>query len=156
LKSGSNHCLSFSKPVYNAIIQTGWKLNQNIWKDYPIKEARGNLSNELEIVRILIRKNATLQDCQTLMNLDYGHKLHAIPLFVFNIHQLKLSEMIDFAVGFTTGDKIECYKYDLITAKVIKVELKDLMYLVEKFEELLYSGSLKTVDQFIEESKPLR
>jgi hypothetical protein len=150
LKLNSNS-LSFSSPVYNAIIRTGWKPNPIIWSNPQIKEATPKVQENLEIVRILVRPKAMLLDRQELENLDFDHGIFAIPLFVLESEQLNSSQLSDFAIGFDKDKRvIKCYEFNETNGKVEEMNSGHGEDLAKIFDEILNNNtSLKTVGQFI-------
>ncbi|MCK5022456.1 MAG: methyltransferase domain-containing protein [Candidatus Pacebacteria bacterium] len=150
LKSSSNQFLSFDSSVYNAIMRTGWQPDPIMWGNYPIKKKINNSGKDLEIVRILVRPKDTLDDWQELENLDFDHKLFAIPLFVLDCEQLESSELVDFTIGFDKdGTVIKCYEFKETDDRVSEVELGRGLELINIFNQMLSDTSLKTVDTFI-------
>ncbi len=156
LKSNQNRYLSFSEPILKAINKTGWKPNKTMWKGYRFRESNCNLLAELEVVRILIWPIDKLHDPQKLMNLDFDHKIFAIPLFVLDARGLKPSENIDFVIGFDENEHInECYEFELANLKVSYVNLEDSKNLINIFNGMLGNDSLKTVSDFVAERMTL-
>lgn len=164
LKSSPDYSLSFSSQIRAAINRTGWTPDKILWPNNTFIDSNLDSSNELEIVRILPRPSANLQDHLILENADYDHKLHAIPLFVYDDKQISvdneqitISEMSDFVIGFDNyGVIIKAYQFNLTKSKVSEVDYDTARYLVKIFEKMVESDSLKTVDKFIEMSESIR
>ena len=148
----SDKCLRFSKPVYDAIMKTHWHPDPIMWPKYEIKEKDQNPGDDdLEIARILIRPKATRNETQELENLDFDHRIFAIPLFVLCSKQLKPGQMVDCAIGFDkSGEIITSYEYKERGGKG-KVEWVDpkCSDLKDNFKDMLKDDSLKTVKDFI-------
>lgn len=150
LKSSSDQCLVFSKPVYDAIMYTGWEPDPIQWSNNQIKPTSNNSEEILEIVRILIRPPATLYDIHDLNNLNFDHKSFAIPLFVLNSHDMKQNELLDFAIGFEkTGEIRRCYEFIEKDGKVKEAREERRVVLIDLFENMLKNPLLRTADQFL-------
>ncbi len=153
LKLKSSDCLRFSQPVYDAIIRTNWYPDPTMWNNYKTEKTVSIAREDLEIVRILIRPKATLQARQELENLDYDHRVFAIPLFVLDSQQLKSDQLVDFVVGFDeNGEIIKSYEFveNGTEGKVKEVDpCRRGLDLKKLFDLLLRDGSLKTVKDFI-------
>jgi ubiquinone/menaquinone biosynthesis C-methylase UbiE len=150
LSSKSDNFLRFSQPIYDAIIRTNWQPDQTMWSKYKIGKIENSSQENLEIVRILIRPKATLQERQVLENLDFEHRMFAIPLFVLDSEKLNSNELIDFAIGFNKiGKAIRSYEFIGVEGKVKEVNSSQRgLVLQEFFERMLSNGSLKTVIDF--------
>ncbi len=150
-----NKKLVYSPLVYKTIKRTGWEPNKSIWRGFEIVD--GDIDDSsLQIVRILIRKKiSSKEEKYSLQNLDYMHKLVAIPLFVIDVDILKAENKTDFIKDVALGIRndnhcIRCFEYVNERCEVIEVDPKSAgSDLIEMFEELLQHQELKTVDDFI-------
>jgi len=151
LKSKSNHCLEFSQPVCEAIKRTNWHPDPTMWKDEITEINDRDSIEDLEIVRILIRPWATKQDRQKLENLDFDHKLFAIPLFVLESEQSEPDQKVDCAIGLNNkGKVIRSYEFKEKYGKVVEVDCKRRgSDLKDIFEEMLKDDALRTVNDFL-------
>jgi hypothetical protein len=152
LSEKEDQTLYFSKDVHDAIRRTEWTPDPYMWKDYKVELAT-NYCKELEIVRILIRSKNELNDSIKLQNLDYDHRHHAIPLFVLEKEKLDSNELVNFAIGFDEYEKVlSCYVFDEYEGKVVEIDPKDSLEKVSIFKNMLQNTSLKTVQQFLNET----
>jgi len=146
-RSCNTRKLSFSPPVYEAIIRTGWQPSPVLWSDYRLERGEGPA---LEIVRILVRPPDTSRDRKILEALDFDHRLFAIPLFVIDPADMSEKEMVDFAIGFgKAGEILKAYEYVPSRGKVGEAELRRARDLRDTFEGILKRRELQTVSEWL-------
>lgn len=140
--------LRFSKPVYRAIMNTGWQPDAMRWDGYELEDCGESHNNDLEIVRILIRPESAESEIVDLENLNFDHKNFAVPLFVIRDSELDTSSMLDFAIGVGENKKIlRGYVYNANKGQVVEIKPNEGYRLAGRFRDLLNHKGLKTVDQ---------
>jgi ubiquinone/menaquinone biosynthesis C-methylase UbiE len=55
VRQRSDHRLFYSPLVYDAVIRTGWRPDETLWKGYELARATPDDGSDLEIVRVLLR-----------------------------------------------------------------------------------------------------
>ncbi len=152
IKLKPDHCFRFSQPVFDAIKRTNWHPDHVMWEDYEMKRITHSSQEHLEIVRILIRPKDTVQARRELENLDFDHRIFAIPLFVLDCQQLEPEKRVDFAIGFDEyGEIIKSCEFMGIGRGVEEVDPRGRgLELKVIFDKMLSDGTLKTVNDFIE------
>jgi len=108
--------LAFSSVVYDAIVRSDWHPDRVMWNGFDIVKDNDLARKQLEIVRILIRPNFLASEKEMLENLDFDHRMFAIPLFVVTSEDFKrvtkLQNVVDFAIGYDdAGHVIKCYEF---------------------------------------------
>jgi ubiquinone/menaquinone biosynthesis C-methylase UbiE len=140
----------FSRPVLRAIERTGWDPDPDLWG--PCKESQTPADTGLEIVRVLIRPLATVDqgESDALHVLHLDHRLHGIPLFVIDSDRLEPETRADFAIGLgETGSIRRCYEYLRDQGEVRGVPKARAEVLAGYFERMLDDRTLMTVPEFL-------
>jgi ubiquinone/menaquinone biosynthesis C-methylase UbiE len=151
LLGSSSRSLVFSRPVHEAILRTGWEPHPIMWQDYGIHVQNNETSDDLEIVRILVRPENVLHDREDLENLYFDHQLFAIPLFVLPPMYLSDGQTVDFALGCDKDrDVLSCFEYSEEPGRVSEVSPSGRgLRLRSLFLEMLNNKALMTLDQFL-------
>lgn len=140
--------LHFSPRVYDTIMRTGWLPDLDMWDEYTIE--RSASIDQLEIVRILVRGDATPNERRLLENLDFEHRLFAIPLFVLKAASEEDSNSSDFALGLSaTGSVLNSFEFDRQQGRVVQRNPHAGRLLAHSFDSLLSNERLVTVDRFL-------
>jgi ubiquinone/menaquinone biosynthesis C-methylase UbiE/3',5'-cyclic AMP phosphodiesterase CpdA len=150
--------LTFSPPVYKAIIQTGWRPEPAMWEGRPIAERKGRSGRkDLEIVRIMVRGRAPQgREIDALWTLDFDHRHYAVPLFVVDASRLA-KRLADSAIGFDAdGHPLKCYQFNDKTGAVEEVAPVRGGPIVDSFVHALGSSELQTIAQYLGERVMIR
>lgn len=145
--------LAFSDAVYSAIQGADWQTNNEFWKDYKIVNDNKLASEQLEIVRILVRPaKLTPRQRELLERFDFDHRLFAIPLFVVTegdfIKYSDLPNATDFAIGYIGENIISCYEFNQEKMLVSSPTASRRKRLAERFNRLLKANVVATIQHF--------
>jgi ubiquinone/menaquinone biosynthesis C-methylase UbiE len=146
--------LHYCAAVYDAIVCTGWKPDETLWGGHKVVCAGPDQSDELEIVRVLLRDGESDSDLEkwALENLDTDHRLFAAPLFVIDVKKLGAQRYADFALGMDSRNNIlQCIEFVPGAVKPVPGGRRggrryDLHVI---FENLLRNPFLQTVPQYL-------
>jgi len=146
--------LSYSPEVFEAIQRCGWRPSEILWGEYgdPKKSDRASNDN-LEIVRILLREEKchSPNEAQSLRNLDWDHRLFAVPLFVASADEFEAKDIVIGARMLNSRLEVfGCFCFDQQERRVKPMIGKSARNkLLAGFLDLLKSPSLQTVDEYL-------
>jgi 3',5'-cyclic AMP phosphodiesterase CpdA len=152
LRARKDKVLSFSPPVHAAINKNNWHPSLLLYSNDKIVSGQSPLDWNCEVVRILIRpfKTLTASDAELIYNLDFEHRIAAIPLFIIDEKVLSDEHIVDIAVAKNQhGEIIKSFQYNPARKLVEITSNKIGKGLYDRFVELLANDDLMTVEQFI-------
>jgi ubiquinone/menaquinone biosynthesis C-methylase UbiE len=152
LKGKDQKILKFTSSVYDAILRTGWLPGEPLWGGYSMAPGQVGDDGTLEIARILIRGKPAESDSdrRVLENLDFDHKLFAIPLFVLVTDESANGSDADFVLGVDRqGHVLRCFEFKAPDGRVMEVDEPKRYSLYESFEKMLRAPFLQTVERYL-------